>query len=157
MELLLLRHGTAEDHGHPAGDSARALVEKGRLQSRDAGRFLAKIDCLPELVLTSPMVRARQTAEEFCAASGLGSPVAAPWLACGMDPETAVGELRPYGEFGRVMIVGHEPDFSKLLCHLLGAHPDSVRMKKGGVALVRLHGASGRGELHFLLPPKTMR
>jgi len=157
MELLLLRHGTAQDHGHPLGDAARALVEKGLRQSRNAGRFLTKIDCLPELVLTSPMVRARQTAEEFCMASGLGAPVEAPWLACGMAPEEAIGELRAYPEFGRVMIVGHEPDFSGLLCFLIGAGGGRVRMKKGGVALLRLYAALRHGELQFLLPPRTMR
>jgi len=157
MELLLLRHGTAEDHGHPLGDAARALVEKGRGQSRAAGRFLTKIDCLPELVLASPMVRARQTAEEFCAEAGLGAPVEAPWLACGMAPEEALGELRAYADFGRVMIVGHEPDFSGLVCFLLGAGGGTVRMKKGGVALLRLHGALRHGELQFLLPPRAMR
>ena len=157
MDLLLLRHGTAEDHGHPLGDGARALVEKGRHQSRNAGKFLARIGCLPEIVLTSPLVRARQTAEEFCAAAGIGEPVEAGWLACGMDPESALEELRAYGEFGRVMIVGHEPDFSELIGHLVGAGAGRVRMKKGGVALVRLYGTLHWGELRFLLPPKTMR
>jgi phosphohistidine phosphatase SixA len=102
-------------------------------------------------------VRARETAEEFCEAAGMDAPVEARWLACGMDPESALGELRGYGEFGRVAIVGHEPDFSRLICHLIGASGGRVRMKKGGVALLRLGETFRSGELRFLLPPKAMR
>ena len=103
------------------------------------------------------MVRARQTAEGFCDAAGIDGPLEVPWLACGMGPESAVEELRAYTDFARVMIVGHEPDFSELICHLIGAGPGTVRMKKGGVALLRLYGSLNHGELRFLLPPKTMR
>ena len=63
MELLLIRHGKAEAHGHPQGDGARALVEKGHRQARLAGEFLVKHGLVPELVLSSPLVRARETAE----------------------------------------------------------------------------------------------
>ena len=65
MEIILLRHGKAEPHGHPQGDAARALVPKGEEQSRRAGDFLRAAGILPEIVLTSPLVRAKQTAEHF--------------------------------------------------------------------------------------------
>ena len=157
MDLLVIRHGTAEAHGHPRGDGARALVEKGWGQARAAGRFLRGIDCLPELVLTSPLVRARETAEGFCEAAGIDGPVEVPWLGCGAYPETVMEELRGYTEFGRVAVVGHEPDLSELVGHLLGAGHGGVRMKKGAVACVRVSSGMRTGELRFLLPPKVVR
>ncbi len=114
------------------------MVEKGWGQARAAGRFLRKIGCLPELVLTSPLVRARETAAGFCEEAGIDGPVEVPWLSCGVDPETALGELRGYSEFERVAVVGHEPDLSELIGHLLGAGYGRIRMKKGAVASAAL-------------------
>jgi len=89
MELILLRHGKAEDR-HPEGDRFRALVEKGYVQARRGGELLKAANGVPDIVLTSPLVRARQTAEAFCEAAGIPSPVVQNWLACGLDPETAI-------------------------------------------------------------------
>jgi phosphohistidine phosphatase len=156
MELLIIRHGTAEPHGHPGGDGERALVEKGREQARKAGRCMRRLGLLPELVLTSPLLRARQTAEEFCSAAGIDPPVVQGWLACGMDPETATGELAAYQNCECVAVVGHEPDLSELVGALIGANAGRVRMKKGAVACVRLGSLARHGELQFLLPPKLV-
>ncbi len=152
MELVILRHGKAEDTG-PSGDSSRQLVEKGRIQSRDAGELLKSAGLLPELVLCSPLVRARQTAEEFCNTSGSPSPVVVPWLAAGMNPETALNELVAYREFGRVAIVGHEPDLSELIQWLLGARGNAVEMKKGSIACLRIYPPAKLGTLLYLAPP----
>src|SRR5687768_2130510 len=103
MELVVLRHGKAED-SNPAGDAARELLEKGRSQSQDAGQLLKSAGLLPEIVLSSPLARARQTAEEFCEAARLPAPVVVPWLASGMHPDTALNELVGYREFSRVAI-----------------------------------------------------
>jgi len=157
MELLVIRHGTAEAHGHPGGDGARALVEKGWRQARAVGKFLARTGCLPGLVLTSPLVRARETALGVCEEAGIDGPVEVPWLSCGVDPETVLAELRGYSEFERVAVVGHEPDLSELISHLLGAGFGRLRMRKGAVALVVLDEAMRTGELQFLLPPGAMR
>jgi phosphohistidine phosphatase len=157
MELLIIRHGTAEPHGHPGGDGERALVDKGREQARGVGRFLKRVGCLPEVVLTSPLVRARQTADGLCAAAGIAAPVVQPWLACGMSPATAMDELDAYASFDCVAMVGHEPDLSELAGWLLGADAGRVRMKKGAVACISLRLPSRRGELQFLLPPKAMK
>lgn len=157
MELLVIRHGTAEAHGHPGGDGARALVEKGWKQARAVGKLLARIGCLPELVLTSPLVRARETALGVCEEAGIDGPVEVAWLSCGADPETIVEELRAYADFERVAVVGHEPDLSELIGYLLNAAAGRVRMKKGAVALLRLSDGLRAGELQFLLPPRVMR
>jgi phosphohistidine phosphatase len=153
MELILLRHGKAEDF-NPAGDNVRALVEKGREQARRAGRLLKRAGLLPEIVLTSPLVRARQTADEFCEVSGVPGAVIQGWLACGMNPETAMKELAGFREFKRVAIVGHEPDFSELIQWILGSSGGSVEVKKGAIACLQVTPPSRHGTLIYLVPPK---
>lgn len=155
MELIVLRHGKAEDH-HPSGDASRELLEKGRIQSRDAGQLLKSAGLLPELVLCSPLVRARQTAEEFCAAAGLPAPTVEPWLAAGMHPETALNELTAFREFSRVAIIGHEPDLSELIQWLLGSRGNSIEMKKGSLACLRIHPPAKFATLLFLAPPSIV-
>lgn len=156
MEIILLRHGKAEDHGHPLGDAARALVEKGRAQSRAAARLLKAANLLPEIVLTSPLTRARQTADEFCTQAGMPGPVVQHWLACGVDPETIAAELRAFTDFKRVAIVGHEPDFSTFLQWSLGALGGTIDFKKGAIACLRLTPPSRHGTLLYLAPPRLI-
>jgi len=153
MDLILLRHGKAEDF-HADGDAARELVERGREQSRMAGRFLKSTSWLPDIVLTSPLMRARQTADEFCQAAGLPSPVIQGWLASGMVPDQAIKELAGFIDFKRVAIVGHEPDFSNLIEWLLGTAHGGVEVKKGALACLRIHPPSRQALLKFLIPPK---
>lgn len=157
MELILLRHGQAEDFD-PAGDAARPLTEKGFQQSQRAGRVLRLLDTRPEVVLTSPRLRCVQTAEAFCDAADMPGPVIQAWINCGMSPATALSELSAFRDFGRVMLVGHEPDLSGLVEYLLGvAGGAAIEVKKG--ALVGLDmPLSGRGTtLRYLVPPKLMR
>lgn len=153
MDLILLRHGKAEDF-HPEGDGARELVEKGREQSRRAARLLKSAGKLPQIVLTSPLSRARQTAEEFCQTAGMPGPLVQGWLACGMDPATAMLELAGFSEFRTVAIVGHEPDLSEFIARCLGCPSGSVKMKKGGLASLRISPPARSGTLLFLIPPK---
>lgn len=152
MTLLLIRHATAEAHGLPGGDFVRHLVEKGQEQSRRVGRFLKKQSLIPDLVLTSPVQRARETAT-FLAEEGCPEPTVEPWLACGMEPETALRELKAYQQFQRVALVGHEPDFSSLAEHLLGARAYSIRVKKTSILSIDL----GRHpQLNFSIPCKFL-
>lgn len=153
MDLILLRHGKAEDL-NPQGDGARALVEKGREQARRAGTILKNARLLPEIVLSSPLLRARQTAEEFCTAANIPGPVLQGWLSCGCQPESLTSELTAFHDFKRVLIVGHEPDFSNFLQWSLGAYGASIQMKKGALACLRLSPPARHGTLTFLIPPK---
>lgn len=153
MDLILLRHGKAEDH-HPEGDFARRLVDKGREQAIRAARLLKKSRFLPAIVLTSPYLRARETATVFCEAAGMPGPVSQGWLGCGMSPETAWAELAGFTEFDRILIVGHEPDFSMLAEWLLGASGGTVEVKKGALVGIRITPPSKRGSLSFLIPPR---
>jgi phosphohistidine phosphatase len=153
MDLILLRHGKAEDF-NAQGDSARELVERGREQARRAARVLKSSRFRPEIVLSSPLARARQTADEFCEAAGIPGAVIQGWLASGMKPERALQELAGFSDFKRVAIVGHEPDFSGLVEWLLGTSCGGVDFKKGAVACLRIIPPTRHGLLKFLIPPK---
>jgi phosphohistidine phosphatase len=153
MELILLRHGKAENT-HPQGDGARALTEKGRHQACRAGRILQAAAIAPQIVLTSPLLRALQTADEFCHAAGIPGPVVQGWLACGCAPETALAELAAFPDFKRVAIVGHEPDLSRIIQWCLGAYGAAITMKKGALACLRIEPPSRYGTLLYLVPPK---
>lgn len=153
MQLLLLRHGKAEDIS-PGGDFSRRLEEKGHEQARHAARVLSAADFLPEIVLSSPVLRARQTAETFTSAAGMPGPILQTWLSCGMSPETALAELALFPDFGRVMIVGHEPDFSRLAVHCLGTTADCIEVRKGSLTCLSLRPPTARATLRFLIPFK---
>ena len=153
MDLIILRHGKAED-SNPGGDSARELVEKGRQQAQRQAKLLKNAGLWPEIVLTSPLVRARQTAHEFCESAGIPGAVIQGWLACGMAPETALRELVGFLEFKRVAIVGHEPDLSRLIEWILGASGGEVNVKKGTIACLRVNPPARYGLLKYLIPPK---
>ena len=157
MELLLLRHGQAENNGPDGSDFSRALVEKGIEQGRCAARILAAANSLPDLVLTSPLVRARQTADAFTEEAGMPGAIIQTWLACGMAPEQAMEELTAYPDFKRIMIVGHEPDFSRFIQYSLGAFGESIEVRKGSVICLEITPPSRRCTLRFLLPHKLLK
>ena len=125
--IIFLRHGQAEaDDGN--GDAARPLTPKGIRQAEAAGRALERLGLVPDLCLTSPRVRAAETARLACLELGL-EPVVEPSLGQGgfrADVIAAAGEV--------VLLVGHEPTFSAEVGRLTGG---SVRMRKGGLAVVR--------------------
>lgn len=155
MELILLRHGRAEN-SNPGGDAERVLVEKGHQQARRAARLLHALDRRPHVVLSSPRVRARETAETFCTSAEMPGPVMQSWLDCGMDPETAMSELGAFSDFERVMIVGHEPDFSSLVEYLLGCSGSFVEVKKGSIIGFEVHPPGKHAVLRFAIPPKMV-
>lgn len=156
MKLILLRHGKAEDF-NPEGDFARPLVEKGRSQARNAARMLKAAGELPHVVLTSPLIRARQTADEFCQEAEIPGATMQGWLACGMTPEVALRELAGFEDFKSVAIVGHEPDLSELIAWLVGAEAGSVEMKKGALACIEIELPSRYGTLLYLIPPALIK
>jgi phosphohistidine phosphatase len=137
--LWLLRHGDAAE-GSP--DAERPLTRKGEDQARAAGRALEKLGVRLDACLTSPKVRAADTARLACELLGV-EPQHEPKLAGGpFDAEALAAGL---GD--EVLLVGHDPDFSMALHSLTGAQ---VRMKKGGLAAVQ------KGELIVLLRPAEL-
>jgi phosphohistidine phosphatase len=152
-QLWLLRHAEAEPHGTRA-DAERRLTERGRQQARAAGAAIQRLQAAFDAVLFSPRVRARETAE--LAAEGWSAEQRArlavhPPLAGGFDAAQALAALTGVPADGWLLLVGHEPDFSGVVGELTGARAD---VKKGGVAVVRLEGASG--ELLALLRPREL-
>jgi phosphohistidine phosphatase len=138
--LWLLRHGDAAD-GSP--DAERPLTEKGEKQARAAGSALHALGVKIDACLTSPRVRATETARIACEPLGVepqlepklsGGPFDAEALAAGLGDE--------------VLLVGHDPDFSMAVHDLTGAQ---VRMKKGGLAGLQ------KGELIVLMRPAELK
>lgn len=157
MELGLLRHAHA---GNPAAwdrpDDLRPLSEKGRQQAERLGRLLAAAGFAPDAVLTSPRVRARETAD--LVAEHLGVPVQIdPRLAGSLDLPTVEAILDDAGRPVRPVLVGHDPDFSDLLGQLTGS--PGLRMPKGAFALLDVERplAAGSAELRWLVPPDLLR
>jgi len=146
--LWLLRHGEAEQHG-TRPDPERRLTDRGSEQARNAGIVLASLGIDFAAVLTSPKVRAAETARLAAAAWGAEPEPYEP-LASGFDADDALTALAAYGggEDVRLLVVGHEPDFSTTVAQLTGGRVD---FKKGGLAAVRVAG--GGGELVALLRP----
>jgi phosphohistidine phosphatase SixA len=134
--IWLLRHGDAAD-GSP--DSERPLTEKGEQQARNAGRALKKLGVQIEACITSPKLRAHETARLACEELGGVEVTTEAALQGGpFDPREVAAGL------DEVLIVGHDPDFSMAVHSLTGAQ---VRMKKGGLA------GMAKGELIVLLRP----
>jgi phosphohistidine phosphatase len=149
QQLWLLRHGEAEPHD-AAPDADRKLTDRGREQSRVAGRALAALKVGVHLAFTSPKLRARETAELACEVLGV-EPIEHDALASGFDGAAALELLAAARADQRVLFVGHEPDFSQVVYDLTGGRID---MKKGGIAAIRLDGT--RGELIVLLRPREL-
>jgi len=138
--IWLLRHGDAAD-GSP--DAERPLTERGVAQSRAAGAALAALGVKLDACLTSPKVRARDTARMVCERLDGMDPLEDERLAGGpFDPHELADE---HGE--NVLLVGHDPDFSAAVHRMTGAQ---VRMRKGGLAGVE------KGELKVLLGPDEL-
>jgi phosphohistidine phosphatase len=149
QQLWLLRHGEAEPHD-ARPDSERRLTDRGRDQARSAGCALAALKVKIHLAFTSPKVRARDTALIACEQLGVDPVEHAP-LAGGFDADEALALVAAAGPDQRVLVVGHDPDFSQVVHDLTGARID---LKKGGIAAVRLDGT--RGELIVLLRPREL-
>lgn len=148
-QLWLLRHGDAEAHG-TRPDEQRRLTARGERQSLDAGAALEALGISFEAVFASPRVRALDTARLACRALG-GDPIVHDPLSAGFSGSDALELLAGFGADSRLLVVGHEPDFSGVVHELTGG---SAQMKKGGVAGVRAD--PGAGELIVLLRPREL-
>jgi phosphohistidine phosphatase len=138
--IWLLRHGDAEQ-GSP--DAGRPLTEKGRRQARVAGAALKALGVKVDACLTSPKLRAADTAALACEPLGI-EPREEPQLAGG--PFDAVELAAGLGD--EVLLIGHEPDFSEAVRAATGG---DVRMKKGGLAGI------DAGELIVLMRPSELK
>jgi phosphohistidine phosphatase len=150
QQLWFLRHGEAEPHG-ARPDVDRRLTQRGEAQSRAAGRALAALEIAFQLVLTSPRIRALDTARLACLELGSDF-VIDDALSGEFSVADALELTAAAGDDKRVLFVGHDPDFTQVAYDLTGARVD---FKKGGLAGVRMRGAQ-RGELIALLRPREL-
>jgi phosphohistidine phosphatase len=157
VQLLLLRHGIAEDAGPATGhrDGPRALTPEGAERMREAARGMRALGLAPDLVLTSPLVRCRQTAEIVCGVLG-GTPVEDPRLKPGMGLGDLEDALLEHPGADAPLVCGHEPDLSEVVAELTAG--GIVELKKGSLAVLDVDSPrAGRGRLRALYPPAALR
>ena len=157
VELCLLRHAQAADRKTwEQPDDERPLTEKGRRQAERMGRLLAAAGFTPDAVITSPLVRARETAEIVADLLGAVARIE-PRLGEPLDLATLDAILDDAGSPRRPIVVGHDPDFSELVTELVGGAP--ILMRKGALARIDVERPlePGAGELRWLLPSDALR
>lgn len=158
-QLYLIRHGLAEERGEAwPDDNKRPLTEEGMSRMRKAARGLARLGVSLDVVLSSPLVRARQTAE--IVAAGL-DPRPALVNADSLVPDGSyaaiVTELEKHARKTRLALVGHEPAIGELAARLIGSrHP--IEFKKGAVCRIDVDDLppGGPGDLRWMLTPKIL-
>ena len=165
MNLYLMRHGIALPADDPsvAHDGDRPLTPKGIKRTRKAARGLRRLNIPFDVILTSPVLRARQTADAV--AGELGAEALVKEISS-LAPESTVDHLlfglTRYKNHEHLLLVGHEPLLSNALSHLLGgksARSVHVEFKKSALCRVEIDDLppSNPGKLHWLLTPKQLR
>jgi phosphohistidine phosphatase len=152
--LYFLRHGKAGHGSMDPNDDARELTDAGIADLRAAAPIWRRLNLRPDLVISSPLPRALQTAELFIAGVGMArEPLVDDRLLPGAEWGDMARAMTAERDARRVMFVGHEPDLSMAVELLTGAR--AVRMRKGGLACVEFPGIPepGAGELAWLLDP----
>jgi phosphohistidine phosphatase len=159
-ELYLIRHAVAEERGDEWPDDAkRPLSDDGASRMRKAARGLDRLGVTLDVVVTSPLVRAKQTAELVAAAMNPRPPiVTAESLAPGGTYQEVVTDLEKQSRRTRIAIVGHEPGIGEFAARLVGSR-HSLEFKKGAVCRIDVDALppSGPGDMRWLLTPKILR
>jgi phosphohistidine phosphatase len=160
IELYLIRHGIAAERGPNFPDDAkRPLVQKGVTRLRQSAGGLAALDVAFDVVLTSPLTRARQTAEIMAEAlPGKPAVHVLESLAPGGTFAAFVEELGKYAKRSRIACVGHEPDLGQRAARLVGARRP-LEFKKGAICRIDLDGLpiNGPGHLRWFATPRMLR
>jgi phosphohistidine phosphatase len=164
MELLIVRHAIAypRDATRWPDDTQRPLTAEGIRRGRRAAAGLKRIARRPDLILTSPLVRARDTAKIFSRGAHWPEAVECDALAPQGRLEDVLEALRRHGEKAVcAAVVGHQPHLGRLLAHCLRgeARPEAFELKKSAVACVQFEGAPAahRGVLAWSLAPRILR
>jgi len=160
MRLIIIRHAIAVPRGTPdVPDDERTLTRRGRQRFRSAAAGLARLVKRPDFVLSSPLPRARETADIAAREWGKRVEVTEEAALAGGTVEEISKMLEGYPGDSTVAIVGHEPDLSELLARVLGTpHERRLTFKKGGAAMVELSGSAlDGGGLIWYLPPRLLR
>jgi phosphohistidine phosphatase len=159
-EIYLVRHAIAAERGEDwPDDTKRPLTERGIDRFKESVTGLKELDAVIEEIFTSPLVRARQTADLLAAGvSGRPSVKLLDALAPGHPPATVVAQLAKVAKRRCLALVGHEPDLGELAAHLIGAR-QPLPFKKGGICRIDLAGLTAKagGTLVWFVTPKILR
>jgi phosphohistidine phosphatase len=160
FELYLIRHGLAEERGNAwPDDGKRPLTEEGMTSMRKEARGLARLGVVLDVVLSSPLVRARQTAEIVAGGLEPRPPIVnVESLTPDGSYAAVVADLEKHARKRRIALVGHEPAIGELAARLIGSR-HSFEFKKGAVCRIDVEALppSGPGNLRWLLPPKVLK
>jgi phosphohistidine phosphatase len=157
MEVYILRHGIAEKVGPDGSDAKRALTSKGRQKLRQVLRLAHAAAVHPSLILTSPLLRAVQTAEVAAEIFAYHHElVQTPALLPTASPQNVWKELRSRKNERALLLVGHEPSLSQIVGYLLGTPDLRLELKKAGLVRLDLEkfGPAPSGILKWVLAPK---
>ncbi len=161
-KIFILRHGIAVEPGAPGySDSQRPLTPRGISEMHLIAKGMKKLGLEFDLVLSSPYVRARQTAEIIAEELGIQKKLKfSETLASGADPRSVLKELKEkYSEMGSLLLVGHEPFLSGLISLMITGNKNaSLEFKKGGLCKLSdcSFDSSGLAVLKWLLTPKQL-
>lgn len=162
MRIYLIRHSNAVDPGTPGyeDDSQRPLTEKGRDKMNKIASALKKMHVKPDLIVSSPYVRARQTAEILAKVMKYKRNICFSDTLVPMgNSEEIIGEINEKYDVGELVLVSHEPFISNLIGTLVAGNPDiAINMKNGGICCLSaddLH-MERTAVLEWLLPPKIL-
>lgn len=161
MELYVVRHAVAHKRDPELwpDDGARPLTSGGEAEFRRAAHGLGCLVPSVDALLSSPLVRAWQTAEILAGLEGWPEPKAFPALEAESSPEETALALEAYAGSGAVAIVGHRPGLHELVSYLLTGDAEAdVRIKKGGAARLSFDGPPGpkTAALRWLLTPALL-
>ena len=160
LELYLIRHGVAEERGDKyPDDSKRPLTGQGMSRLRKEARALDTLGVTFDQIITSPLVRTRQTADVFAEVMKGKPPVASADALAPAGTATAVlQELGKYMRKGRIALVGHEPNIGELAARLIGAR-EPLAFKKGAVCRIDFEvlPPKGHGQLRWFVTPLMLR
>lgn len=157
MELYLFRHGIAEDGKAGSSDSERQLTDEGKKKAAEVAKLARKSGAEPSLIMTSPYIRARQTAR--IAADEMsyeGQIVTIESLVPHGTPNAVWSDIRDYSGVESVLLAGHEPLMSRLVAFFLNAPSLRVEMKKAAMVRIDLESArtNPHGVLRWMIVPK---
>ena len=159
-ELYIVRHAIAAERGSEwPDDNKRPLTERGISRFKEAVKGLRRMDVTLDEIFTSPLLRAKQTAELLAAGvEGKPSVKVLEALAPGHSPASVMTQLARAARRRRIAIVGHEPELGELAAHLIGAGR-ALAFKKGGICRIDLGSLSSKraASLAWFLPPTVLR
>ena len=163
MELFVIRHGIAQqlERENEFSDEKRTLTKEGRERLSEEVKGLRKLGVEFDLMLTSPLIRAVETAEIIAAAMGLGKKDVRTTanLAPGAPANVLFAEIKSHAGAESIALVGHQPDLGILASRIIQSEVDAIQLKKGGVCCINLSQTvpTLRGELVWLLTPRQLR